>query len=198
MLYKCKIEGIAPLLMHSGKGLDPRHPLKIEIAKITSKGSKRTDADEDQLREHECAVALWLDNNDKPTIPTNAIRSSIEKAAKKSKEGAAVREGLLVLDSKFTYDTSRYGKTLKELSISTQYTVGVNVNGKGVMRTRAMFETPWSCEISIDTDDSLIEKSQLTNWLTISGQRIGLGNWRPEKSGIYGRFKIKSVAKAKD
>ena len=197
MRYECKIEGIAPILMHSGKGLDPRLPAKIEAAKITGKRGNRTPVEDERLRELECVVSLWLDGNT-PTIPTTAIRSAIEKAAKKSKEGPAVREGLLVLKSAFTYDVGRYGSTLDELGKTTQFTVGVNVNGKGVMRTRAMFETPWECRVLVDADDTLVEKRQLEGWLAIAGRRIGLGDWRPEKSGIYGRFEVNSISEVHD
>lgn len=197
MRYECKIEGIAPIIMHSGKGLDPRLPAKIEIDKITGKRGKRTPVEEERLRELECLVSLWRDG-DTPTIPPAAIRSTIEKAARKSKDGPAVREGMLVLKSAFTYDVGKYGSTLGELGKSTQFTEGVVVNGKRVLRTRAMFETPWECQFMVDVDDTLVERDKLAGWLTIAGRRIGLGDWRPEKSGIYGRFAVNSISEISD
>ena len=197
MRYECKIEGIAPIIMHSGKGLDPRIPAKIEIDKITSRRGKRTPVEDERLRELECRVSLWLDG-DNPTIPPSAIRSTIEKAAKKSKEGPGVREGLLVLKSAFTYDVGKYGSTLAELDKSTQFTEGVVVQGKRILRTRAMFEPPWGCQFLIDADDQLVEKDKLEGWLVIAGRRVGLGDWRPEKSGIYGRFAVTGVSEISD
>lgn len=44
-----------------------------------------------------------------------------------------------------------------------------------------------------DVDEELVDKAQLTAWLVLGGQRIGLGDWRPEKSGFYGRFDVEDV-----
>ena len=38
------------------------------------------------------------------------------------------------------------------------------------------------------------DKLHLEKWLDIGGQRIGLGDWRPGKSGgDYGRFELVSI-----
>lgn len=193
MQYDLVIEGISALIMHSGAGIDPEHPIKQEIAKLVSKkGSIRTATENERIRDLEVMLSLWTHDN-KPTIPPAAIRSCIETGARKLKEGPAVREGMIVLDSTFTYDTDRYGATLEEVSKSARFTVPVRVGQSRTMRTRAMFEIPWSVAFSIDADDDLVEKSRLSTWLDIAGRRIGLGDWRPEKSGSYGRFKTRSI-----
>ena len=56
-----------------------------------------------------------------------------------------------------------------------------------------MFDMPWSCAYTLDCDDELVDKSQLEAWLDIAGRRIGLGDWRPEKSGDYGRYETTSI-----
>ena len=189
MLYQCEIRGIRPIIHHSGAGLDPRTPANLEKAEIVRKrGSNRTESDEARLRELDCLTALWLDGNETPAIPTPALRACIETAARKLKQGPQVREGLIVTGSKFIYDTGRYGTTLEELGQKAQFTTGVVVQRSRVLRTRAMFDLPWSCEFALDCDDELVDRTQLETWLDIAGRRIGLGDWRPEKSGDYGRF----------
>lgn len=187
MLYQCEIRGIRPIIHHSGAGLDPRTPANLEKAEIARKrGSNRTESDEARLRELECLTALWLDG-ETPAIPATALRACIETAARKLKQGPQVREGLIVTGSKFIYDTGRYGTTLQELGQKAQFTTGVVVQRSRVLRTRAMFDLPWSCEFELDCDDELVDRTQLETWLDIAGRRIGLGDWRPEKSGDYGR-----------
>ena len=56
-----------------------------------------------------------------------------------------------------------------------------------VLRTTARFER-WNCAATLDCDDSLVDQDQLEAWLGIAGRRVGLGDWRPEKSGTFGRF----------
>lgn len=195
MEYQVKIKGLSPIIMRNGDGIDPRTPANIEKAEITAKrGSNRTVSDDARLRELECQISLWLKPDGAVTIPERALRSCIETAARKLKQGPQVREGLSILESNFDYDRQRYGETLEELIRSTQFTTGVVVQRSRTPRTRARFELPWACEFRCDADDELVDQSQLENWLDIAGRRIGLGDWRPERSGEYGRFELVSIA----
>ncbi len=195
MLHEAAIRGIRPIIMHSGDGLDPRSAANLEKAEITrKKGSNRTASDDARLIELDCATSLWLNHNNAPTIPAAALRSCIETAARKLKQGPQVREGLVVAEvNEFTYDTDRYGNTMDELVKTTAFTTGVVVQRSRVLRTRAKFDMPWSCRFTMDCDDELVDIGQLETWLDIAGRRIGLGDWRPEKSGDYGRFETKSL-----
>ncbi len=194
MLYRIRIEGTVPIIHHSAAGLDPLLPINVQKQEITSKrGSNRTAADDARLRELETIGSLWLDGDDKPTIPASALRAVIETGARKLKQGPQVREGLVVTETRFTYDYERYGKTLEELGKSTQFTTPVVLNRNRIMRTRARFDQPWECTFELDCDDELASMEHLERWLDIAGRRIGLGDWRPEKSGQYGRFKTASI-----
>ena len=195
MLFDVEIRGLRPIIHHSGKGIDPKHPANIEksaLARITA--SNRTEDDEARLAELECQVALWLDEDGRPTIPAAALRSCIETAARRLRQGPQVREGLVVdRVHEFRYDVDRYGDELTKLVQTTQFRIGVVVQRQRILRTRAMFEPPWGCRFTVDADDSLVDQQQLEAWLDIAGRRIGLGDWRPEKSGDYGRFETVSV-----
>ena len=92
----------------------------------------------------------------------------------------------------FDYDRERYGVTVEELGKSAQFTKPVVVQRNRILRTRAKFDD-WSCTFHLDTDPELVDRLQLETWLEIGGRRIGLGDWRPEKSGNFGRFEVMSV-----
>ena len=194
MLYDVSIAGTSPIIHHSSAGVDPLLPINIEIAEITSKrGSNRTVADDERLRRLEAVRSLWLDDDGKPTIPQAAVRSVIETGARKLKQGPQVREGLVVVSTSFVYDVGVYGETLDELAETARFTVPVVVGRVRLMRTRARFDTPWNCSFTVDVDDELVDRDQLERWLDIGGRRIGLGDWRPEKSGEFGRFTVASI-----
>ena len=195
MMFNVEIRGVRPIIHHSGEGLDHKHPANIEKTELARKrASNRTEADESRIAELECQLALWLDEEGRPTIPAAALRSCIETAARKLKQGPQVREGLTVSEVKeFFYDRDRYGDTLEELATSTQYRTGVVVQRQRVLRTRAKFDLPWGCRFVVDCDDELVDRQQLEAWLDIAGRRIGLGDWRPEKSGDYGRFETVGI-----
>ena len=189
MRYQVTLRGTRPLITNNGPaGLDTRSPANVEKKQITNQGSKRTASDDERLKELECLISLWLDAGGSPTVPEGAIRKCIETGARKLKQGPQVREGLMVEGvQSFDYDREALGSTVEELGKRAQFTAPVVVNGKRVPRTRAKFDE-WSCSFTLDCDDELVDKERLEAWLDIAGRRIGLGDWRPEKSGIYGRF----------
>ena len=195
MRYEITIRGIRPIIMHNGAaGLDTRSPANLEKAEISrKKGSNRTVTDDARIRELECQLSLWLDEAGKATIPADALRATIERGARKLKQGPQVREGFIVEDvGEFAYDHERYGSTVEELGRKAQFTVGVVVQKNRILRTRARFDD-WSCTFTVEVDPELIDKSQLLTWLDIAGRRCGLGDWRPEKSGNFGRFEVSDI-----
>ena len=158
----------------------------------------RTAADDDRLRELEAQRALWLDESGAPAIPATAIRATIEGGARKRRQGPQVKGGLMVLSAAFDYDTKRYGAGIEELGRSTQFTVPVVVQRSRILRMRAKFDTPWSCRFEVDVDDEMIDLNQMLEWLDIAGRQIGLGDWRPEKSGMFGRFNEPDIEKVEE
>ena len=60
------------------------------------------------------------------------------------------------------------------------------------MRTRARFDQ-WAATILVEVDPELVDRDQLLRWLDIGGRRVGVGDWRPEKSGQYGRYEVEDI-----
>lgn len=198
MLYETRLKGDSGIIHHSANGLDTTSHISRAINEITTKrGTNRTEADELRLRELECQRSLWLDADGDPTVPHSALRACIETGARKLKQGPLVREGLIVQTTKFEFDTKRYGTSIEEWGRNCQHTVPVVVQRNRILRTRALFDLPWAVSATIYGDDELVDASKLETWLDIAGQRIGLGDWRPEKSGAFGRFSVGSVAEVR-
>ena len=194
------IAGVSPLIMHNGAtGLDTRSALSREIAEIaTKRGGNRTEVDDRRLRELECHRSLYLDDDKRPTLPGAALRALIEAAARKTKQGPLVREGLMIESVRFGYDVEHYGEDLEKLRTTAQFVVPVVVTRQRILRTRAKFDCPWSVVGVADVDPELVDKDKLTAWLALGGRRVGLGDWRPEKSGYYGRFDVEEVTELPD
>ncbi len=195
MRLEFTLAGVSPLIMHNGAtGLDTRSALSREIAAITTKrGGNRTDVDDRRLRELECQRSLYLGDGDRPTVPEAALRAMIEAAARKTKQGPQVREGLMIEGVVFRYDVKRYGEKVEELSTNAQFVAPVVVGRQRILRTRAKFDCPWSVVGVADVDPELVDKDQLTAWLATGGRRVGLGDWRPQSSGHYGKFNVEKV-----
>ena len=198
--YEARIAGDSPIIMHSGaRCLAEDSPIKdaiASLAKVTA--SKRTPEQRTELKRLESLNSLWLTDDGRIEVPAAAIRATIENAARKSKDGPAVREGLLVIATAFDWNRVAYGTdddddALRALAAKVAYSVPVVVQRARILRTRAMFKPPWTVTAHIECANDMIEKKNLEEWIRVAGRRIGLGDWRPQKSGIYGRFQLESL-----
>ena len=192
--YRATLTGVSPIIHHSGvAGLAASSPIKDEIAALAAvTSSKRTDTKNRDLKMLESLNSLWLEGQ-RVIVPATAVRACIEQGARKTKDGPNVREGMLVVHTEFRWDTERYGvdgdeDAVRRLAGEAAFQVPVVVGRARILRTRAKFDCPWSVIADIEGDDDLISADNLQRWLRTAGQRIGLGDWRPAKSGIYGRF----------
>lgn len=63
------------------------------------------------------------------------------------------------------------------------------VGNKTDLRHRPMFED-WGADVSISYYPHIISRESVCNLLELAGESIGLGEWRPEKNGEFGMFRI--------
>ena len=193
-MYRLTIKGESPVICHSAAGIDERNPLQVAIQEITSKKkSSHTERDTERLRELETIISLWIGEDGLPTIPPEALRTSIEGGARKTREGPKVREGMIILSTQFEFDRDRYGSTIDDISHSAQFTVPVVVNRARILRTRAKFDCPWSVTAEVDLDEDVIDMTTLERVTDAAGRYRGIGDWRPERSGTYGRYSVNSI-----
>ena len=192
--YTLTIVGEPPgMLQHSTAGMvdaDQRvQELRALVAK--SKASKRTGAEIDRIASLETELSIyWRD--DRPHLPAANVRAVIEKAARTLKDGPRVRRGLLVQTVRF--DCADYAPDTSKAEIikEAHFPSPVKVGRATIMRTRALFRE-WRAEVVVDCLDELVDSLALERWANIAGRLIGLGDWRPDCSGEYGRFTVESI-----
>lgn len=198
MRYSITIEGRPEspgLLCANGfQAIDTDSELALRLKTLVSKrGSNITAADRAEIRRLKCLASLWLSPDEKPVIPATAFRRLLEDAARATKEGPKVRGGLVVTkDAILEYDRETLGDTADAISRNAQMTCGVVVSNRRIEATRACFPQ-WKATFEIDTDDELVDMPALERWLDVGGRRVGIGSWRPAKSGTYGRFRTVSI-----
>lgn len=199
MQYRITLKGLDPgLLVHNGYAVvDIDSPEKLEIEQITKKrGSDRTAADVVRLRELECLRGFYTDEEGFPTLPGEMLRAVIEEAARKTKQGPAVREGLIVLpDIEFDPGEALRGIPCTQLATrkDVQHIAKVNVQRSATTRCRPLFRD-WHVAFTADVYEDLVDEAMLRQWLHTAGRRIGIGDWRPGKSGgVFGRFEVVSI-----
>jgi len=57
------------------------------------------------------------------------------------------------------------------------------------VRTRPVFPVA-ACKIEIEFVSSLLKQNQIVNLLAAAGIIVGIGDWRPQKGGPHGKFRI--------
>lgn len=185
-----RLAGDAPLLMHNGELANPLSAISKQMKQITSK-KKKTDADFERLAEVEFKASLYIDEDSGPVIPARNIEASIYEAAKVTKEGKLAKSVCFVKkDAVLQYEGPRDADSLWR-DESFRCCAGVKVGQSRVMRTRPIFRE-WAAVIEVQFEDSVINASQVIQWVETSGTRVGLGDWRPQN----GRFTAEMIKSA--
>jgi len=67
-----------------------------------------------------------------------------------------------------------------------------NATGVADIRVRPMIRK-WSCTLRMTITPSILSLEAALSILRVAGRSVGIGDWRPERCGDYGRFSIAKV-----
>ncbi len=178
--YKVEISGITPLLQNKPEeyGFDEQW---IE---------KKANSD----YEKEALKKLYIDSEGTIYQPSTHIERAMIEAGKKVKvkgQGKATYSKLFgsmvsVVEFELVHDNQDY-EVFKSLVVIP------STKGR-IMRYRPMFKD-WKLKFTIESEDE-IAKEAIKEVLEIAGKYVGIGDWRPEKKGKYGKFQVTSFQEA--
>ena len=110
-------------------------------------------------------------------------------------KAAAVRAGTYS-DMKMTFLRGAFHVTGELVPITGDPSMRedmVRLQGKTAdIRYRGEFKE-WSASVPVQVNASVLSVEQLANLFLIAGFAVGVGEWRPERNGQYGRFELGSV-----
>ena len=176
--YNVEIKGISPLLMNRFL------PAELLETKVRH-GNVKDVSVEDKL---------YVTEDGKPYVPSAYIRNSLIEA------GKAVQ----IKGKRKTTYSKLLGSTLivQPDAIIINSTMGwepftttaVNPATKGrVTVTRPMFKDWWLKFEVIVTDD--VSEEDFAKIFDEAGRYVGIGDWRPAKKGMYGKFIVTKLAR---
>ena len=187
-----KLTSHSALLMNSDRYANPLDPLTKEHKQLTDK-KKKTDEDHLAIAKSQWRGALYWHNSTGPYLPTANVRSCLVEAARLTKMGKQLERGTMLLADKspLLYKGPRLPADMWD---SREYydCRSVVVSGRRVMRYRPRFLT-WGLEIAIQFDPGLINKAELAKIAETAGNLIGIGDFRPNRGGTFGRFDVEMV-----
>ena len=177
------IQGTAPLLMHNSRLADKLDPITRAKAVVSAK-RKKTDEDDLELSRLEWLGGLYFDATVGPYIPADNILKSLTEAARKSKRGKLVEQGLFITTdiNPIAYKGPR---TTEALWADQNFVFRKTVKQQQarITRTRPIFQE-WFAEAEGVYDPAVLDLRDITEFAETAGAYIGLGDWRPR----YGRF----------
>lgn len=173
-----EIIGITPLLVHafSAKAIK-------QIEDKQQKKGKAAKAARDPNAEFEAAKYYTADGRD----------AGLSVWFKKSAIRGAKHCGLVMKDaiSSFFVDGEKLPLEFERCEMR-QDTVRIG-NGSADIRYRPEY-TGWSVNLDITFNSNLISADQLIACFNAAGFGVGVGDWRPERGGDHGRFRLGRVA----
>jgi hypothetical protein len=124
-------------------------------------------------------------------MPAYFVRSACISAAKKLKDWdllKAVRGGF------FTEDVIAPITEVQPMRRRDIVTVNVrDGRKKSVPKYRAQFDEGWEMTVPAKIDTDILPTAQLAVLLSHAGTSTGIGEWRPERGGRHGRFKVLEI-----
>ena len=173
---KCKIVGETALLMN-------RYSVQAQIQQKAGGRAITKTYDTDVEAENS---AYWTSKGKKELmIPANVLYSAILNASSFHKIGKRSAKSILAGSIRIEPAEISLGTDKYEVDIR-----GVVIQRNRVPKARARIDT-WSAEFEIVYNEKLIGEPQIIKTiLEQAGERVGIMDFRPQKSGWFGLFKV--------
>lgn len=176
-IYNVEIKGITPLLQNRFAGGEPDTSTK-----------KKTET----TKENDVENTLYQIDGE-TYHPAEAIRQCLIEAGKAFKKG---RANLSKTFASFVM-VNPEAIPLKEKWVTDRRAVVIPSTKGRVMRNRAKYNE-WKLKFKVTVLDSdEINEKTLHDVLVYSGHYVGIGDYRPQKKGMYGRFILASIKEEK-
>ena len=179
--YEVEIKGITPLLMNKPEeyGFDEQW---IE---------KKASAD----WEKEALKKVYKDADGTIYQPSDHVEKAIMDAGKKIKvKGSGKATYSKLFGSMIQVEPDAIQHLNPEFDIHKSLVVIPTTKGR-IMRYRPRFKN-WGLKFQVTFEDE-IQPEVIKEALEIAGKYSGLGDWRPEKKGKFGKFQVVKFKEAK-
>lgn len=185
MKIDVKLEGVTPLICNR---------FTDAAAESATNGSRGSSAAKDRGTPREQAEPkLYIGLSGKPTIPQpNLFRCLIEggRFHKIGKTQVTTAKASMLF-SCMDIDGAEIEIAHKEDWRVDTRAVRIPSTGGRILAHRPMFDD-WSLSFTVDLDETILGPKLLRAIFDDAGKRVGLGDFRPQTKGPFGRFVITS------
>lgn len=175
-----RIKGLSPLIMHRWSEKARREMLDKQMKKTVKKEAKSPE------EQYEASV-YYLDDK-RLGFPADAFKKAMIRGAKQI--------GLVMTDARTSFFVhgeycTRDDRELVPIKgeVNPREDM-VRLNGATAdIRFRGQV-VGWEADLNISYNSSITSFDQIVNMLHAAGYGVGVGEWRPEKDGTFGRFEV--------
>jgi len=179
------IEGVTSLIQHRFS----------ESAEVDLQKSTRLIGATKRLPRDEAEQAAYRFPNGQLYHPGAAIARMLREAGanhkiKGSRRSAkfAVPSAVIVPDDAIALVCPETGKPLDDFEVDSRPVVIPATKGR-IMRHRPRLDK-WAMKFTLEIDDDLLPTDFVHQLLEEGGRKLGIGDFRPEKGGPFGRFQV--------
>jgi len=175
-----KIRGLSPLIMHRWSEKARREMLDKQMKKTVKKEAK---APEEQYE-----ASLYKLDDGRIGFPADAFKKAMIRGAKQI--------GLVMTDARTSFFIhgeycTRDDRELVPIKGEVRPREDMVRVGMGTADIRFRGQvTEWEADLNISYNSSITSFDQIVNMLHAAGYGVGVGEWRPEKDGTFGRFEV--------
>lgn len=176
---KVQIEGISALLINRFK--EQSEVVENMRGKKKDYGTARYQAEQ---------TAYADDTNGLLWVPSSWIKGAIQSIASdyklpsSRKSVKSVSGGAIIPTAEKLYFDEKY--KLKDIEVDSRPCVIMRAR---IMRHRSKLEN-WSLSFELEIDDNILDVENVHQILSDAGRRSGLGDFRPQRGGPFGRFLV--------
>lgn len=166
------VVGTAPLICHRWSEKAKKQMLDKQMQRAT-KGREAKDPERDYRD------SLYLHPDGGYGFPAVAFKAAMVRAGK--------YQGMVMTDLRGAFHV--LGELVAIEGEPSMREDMVRVSKTSDIRYRGQF-VEWDATIPIQYNASVVSAEQLAALLTVAGFSVGVGEWRPEKNGQYGTFRL--------
>jgi len=177
-IYTLTIKGITPLLMN--------RPSQLEISD-KSKDVKREVRTSKEIAENK----LYKDSNGKIYMPSTWFRGALVEAGKQKKmggKGSSKATYSKAIGSSVSVEPFEIVLKKQVWDVFTILAVNPTTKGRNLLH-RPIFKS-WEADMKVVFEEEQIEPEVLKEIFDIAGKIVGVGDWRPAKKGMFGKFQV--------
>lgn len=174
------VKGLSPLIMHRWSEKARREMLDKQMKKTVKKEAKSP--------EEQYEASVYKLDDGRFGFPADAFKKAMIRGAKQI--------GLVMTDARTSFFVhgeycTRDDRELVEITGDvTPREDMVRLNGATAdIRFRGQV-VGWGAKLNISYNSSITSFDQIVNMLHAAGYGVGVGEWRPEKDGTFGRFEV--------